>query len=212
MKKALLTISSLLIVSCSPITGIFKAQEDLSFKGIKYVTGWGSEVPVAQGEYKSSITMENKKTLLLKITKEGQSNPVEVRFKIPKDTSLPEYNGELELTAKDAKQNYDLFAQVETEFHSSSRMHGTESCTWESYRRVCREICRLENGRRICRDECFNETVTHYGSQDVEYHYDYTDRDFNINILKPGTEEVVGNFTGEDHDSDKVYDYHGRCY
>jgi len=212
MKKALLTITTLLLVSCSPVTGIFKASEDLSFKGIKYVSGWGSEVPVSAGEYQSSITMENKKTLLLKITKEGKSKPTEVRFKIPKGTSLPEYNGELKLTAKDAKQNYDLFAQVDTEFTTSMHFTGTESCTWETSRRVCREICHIENGHQICRDECFNETVTHYGTQDVEYHYDYTDRDFNIDILKPGTQEVVGNFAGKDHDSDTVYDFKGRCY
>ena len=212
MKKALLTISALLLVSCSPVTGIFQASENLNFKGIKYLTGWGSEVPVSAGEYKSSITMENKKTLLLKITKEGQSKSTEVRFKIPKNTSLPEYNGELKLSAKDANQNYDLFAQVDTEFTSSMRFHGTESCTWESHRRVCREICHVENGHQICRDDCFDETITHYGTQEVEYHNDYTDRDINIDILKPGTEEVVGNFSGQDHDSDKVYDYQGRCY
>ena len=217
MKKALLTISALLLVSCLPETitifGIFKAKEDLSFKSIKHQSGRGSEVPISAGEYDSSITMENKQTLLLTITKRGQSKSTKVRFTIPKSTSLPTYRGELKLTAKEANQNYDLFAQVDTEYDTlSTPVYETESCTSESHRRVCREVCHVENGRQICRDNCVDETITHYGTREVEYHKDYTTQNFNIDILIPGTEEVVGTFSGKDINSNKVYDYQGRCY
>ena len=213
MKKTLMLLAALLLVSCSPIKGLFNANEELTFKGKKYLLSRGKDIVIDAGEYEAKIFKETRKTLVLKLKdKMINGEPAQISFKIPKGTSLPGDHGELKLTAKQAKQNYDVKAVVDTEYTTSESQRGRESCTWNTYRRVCRPHCRYVNGRRICRDECHRETVTHYGTQEVEYHYSYADKEVDIDILNPGTEEVVGNFLGKKHTSKKVYEHQGACY
>jgi hypothetical protein len=53
--------------------------------------------------------------------------------------------------------------------------------------------------------------VTKWGNQDVEFHYNYEDRDYKIEFLQSNGQKQMGLFTGTWHDSDKEYDFKGFC-
>lgn len=53
--------------------------------------------------------------------------------------------------------------------------------------------------------------VTKWGHQDVEFHFEYEDRDYEIQFVEANGQAIQGVFIGRWHDSDKLYDYKGFC-
>ncbi|MGB0453942.1 MAG: hypothetical protein ACPGJV_09525, partial [Bacteriovoracaceae bacterium] len=116
--------------------------------------------------------------------------------------------------------NVNIGGNVETRFSRSDVKYDRESCTYTTYERVCKPVCKQKcrtkpDGTEVCREKCQRkcerEEVTKWGKQDVEYHYEYEDRDYLVTLFAPGTNMETASFNGTWHDSDKVYDYKGYC-
>lgn len=61
---------------------------------------------------------------------------------------------------------------------------------------------------RICR----LETRVHYGRQEVEYYFKYTQKDLAFDMISTLDQGTVGEYTGQYNDRDKIYTYKGVCY
>jgi hypothetical protein len=216
MKSLICIFCVLLFTACINPKGTFTVSNDMTFRGPKYLFGYGKDLKISEGEYKASLYFQSKKRMILKVkTGTGEKGFTEIGFNIPKDVQYPKYSGEILLTSSQTNQYYDIQGLVDTNISESDIFHGTESCTYTIYERVCERVCKTnKEGKKKCRKVCEDIPVTYNGSQEVSYHYTYTDKEFTLNVLSPGNDsfEPIGTFFGTQHDSDKVYDYKSECY
>lgn len=173
---------------------------------------------------KAKIKFNSKKKVTLEL-KEGKKIKT-IEMKLPKGTKFPEHYGQLNLSAEEINQPFDLYAVVDTDIQKSETHFSHESCSYKVKERVCErvqvgEVCKERKrgrnaGKVVCRPKmkrvCQNKWVTHYGQQEVEYHYTYTTTTVDVDLLRPQSDHRYGQFSGSETDTDKVYEYKGRCY
>ena len=234
MKNLFILATLLLFVSCEKITanGVIETTEEitLSKSGKKNRVTFNPDgtvkkikkpVTIPAGQYKGEFKISSKKTTKLKFHNvPGQKKKAIIEFSIPKDAKLPTVSGTFYLTAQQVKQPYAIAGSLATEYSQSGQTNTYESCTYYVEEYICRtkyeRRCRTRrDGSEYCRDVprqvCRYETVSRNGSQDVSYHYSYTQRDFVVNLVNPATKAQASTFTGRHNSSKKVYDYKGTC-
>jgi len=229
-----LSLVILLVVSCKiTADGVIQTSEELTLsksgskKRVKFdsngnVTKIKKPVKIPAGRYKGEFKVSSKKTTKLKFHNvPGQSKKVIIEFSIPKGSKLPASGGSFSYTAQQVRQPYGVAGRVDVEVTRSGQTQSSESCTYYDQEYRCRTVtdqrCRTRrDGTRVCRpvrrQVCNYVTVTRYGTQEVTYHYVYTKRDFEVNLLSPTTRNFVSTFTGTHNQSDKVYDYRSQCF
>jgi hypothetical protein len=157
----------------------------------------------------------------------------EVSFKAPKGTKIKSFN-DVNLPAEANGQPYNLRGSENTDYNDSEPVRSTESCSfntmvrdcgYETTPRIChnQQSCGLmPDGTRQCHDVpvcsggdtqyvCHDRTITHYGSQDVEYYMSYSTTTRRVDIIDPASQQVVGNFLNTSRDSNKHYLHQGQC-
>lgn len=206
MKKllALLALATL-TTGCIDLKGGFTAHEDLK---LVHTTIFGNEKTktVPTGAYKTTVTFSSSEKV--KLTFKG-AKEVEVKVKLPSDTAFPRDNGRIELLASKTGQRYDILGFIKTDYSSSRTYRDRESCQYTVYEQRCTTTC---DSQRNCRRTCDRVPVTRRGFQHVEYRYDYTERFLKLEMVKPNTDAIVGEYRGDDRDSRKVYLHQGRCF
>lgn len=195
MKKILLALSALfLFVGCETLDGNLDVREAIKLKNTDR-----NIVTLNPGIIENvSIKVKSKKKLELRL--KGQ----EFKFSVPKN-SIPENDGEFELSAAQIGQPYDIEGAVDTIVTRSGSRYERESCTYQRPITVCRP---LPNGGQTCH----TEFQTYYGWRDVRFHVNTYDKSVAIDFLKPGTQDLVAVFNGGNISNVRVYEYQGQCF
>ena len=201
----------LLATSCVKIHGDLKVSQGLSF----------NSSTVQPGDYKSTLNINSKTRVTLEIENDNpDKSALEVIFRIPENSGIPQNNGTFFFRSNEVAQPYDLSGEVKTQVTRSPRRFDRERCPYDDYetrcRRVCRNICRTRpDGRRVCRERCQNECrrvrVTRWGWRDIEYHNRTEDKDYMVEFLNPGTNFQAAKFDGNYRRSQKIIEYRGMC-
>ena len=195
MKNVLGLLLCLGLGACVSVPGQLNVQSEMSF------IGEDGNVHLSPGQYDSTLKFKSKKELRLEI----QNNNNDITFNIPRGTTLPETRGNINLSAEQTGQPYDLSGSVDTQYDRSGPYTNLESCTYVVRQQVCQ---RNPQGERVCH----YENVTVYGRRQVQFHYEYELKSFIANFLVPDQNTNIGQFHGSYRDSRTVYDYYGPCY
>jgi len=203
----LITLAVLLAVStgCVNFKGSFTANRNLK---LKHTTVFGNEKNknVPAGTYQAEVKFSSDDKI--KLTLERGGDDIEVKMKLPSNRQFPGNSGPINLPASRTGQNYDIEGFIDTQVSRSRVTRTVETCSYTRNERRCSKVC---NGNRSCRTVCDTVPVTVYGRRDVEFRYDYTNRDLELTVLIPNGGQV-GRYRGTDRESNKVYLYKGRCY
>lgn len=189
-----------------------------------------ADLVVPMGTLAAKIKASSDK-VKLKLSVEGKER--EVTFKLPKGTKIKSFN-DVNILPEHSGQPYALKGHQDTEYSDSTPVRTTESCSFYTTERECGyettpRTCRNEqscyptpNGQQcsvvpVCtggetRYVCRDRTVTHYGSQEVEYYVTYSTTSRRVDIIDPNSQQVIGNFSNQSHDSDKHYTHKGQCW
>lgn len=164
------------------------------------------EVLVPAGSHPARVGASDSKTYLLKLTDTKQ----ELKFRIPEGKKLPKNSGDISLKASESGQLVDVVGVVDTQYSRSDNRFGSESCSYQVPNGYDCTVVRDQHG--IDHQRCVQIYRTEYGRQDIEYHYDYTDKSLDLNLVDPVSGEVKASFRGTDHSSSQVVTYRGRCF
>lgn len=208
---SVLAIGVLGLAGCDPLKGNINVVKEFSLivGDANCVPGRGGSCPVEKkvkipvGTMESKVDFQSKRAAVLTVKVDRTSNSA--TFNIPKDKNIPERTGEFVLSARESGQPVDLAAGLTTQEHDSGITRGVEQCSYTRQERVCYPV------PAPVYQDCRWESRTFWGYQEVEYYIHYTDRFMRANLLEAGTQNVVAQFNGEDHDSRKVYTYQGIC-
>ena len=171
MKKSLAIISSLLLLtSCvEKVKGNFDVAENLTLKAGK------KTVTITEGTYRATLGFKTKKKLTIKLNVDGDAGK-KITFKLPKGTTISNYNGDFKIPATATGQGYAINGHVDTKTETSSLREGVETCHEYETIRKCR---RNDAGERVCR----NVTISHEGRRYYTYFYETDDRIFELDLM-----------------------------
>lgn len=147
----------LLVVSCDAIKGNLRVNEELTLQAKK--TGLFSsgtrEIKVPVAVYEAKLNPTSKTNINLEIEVGGKDQ--KIPFKMPEGTTIPDFEGRVDILGGDSGQPYDLQANVRTDV-SKSNFDQNESCV-AGYRPEQRCIttpasrsCRLIPAHEECHD------------------------------------------------------------
>lgn len=206
MRNMILLLALASITSCVNFRGTFTANQKLK---LVHTTIFGNEktrtVPAGTYATRFKFSSEDK----IKLTFENGDNDIEVKIKLPENRNFPRERGAINLPASKTGQKYDITGFIDTQYSYSDVRRERESCSYTVYRRECHTTC---DNRGNCRQVCNRVPVTRYGYQHVEYRYRYTDRDLKLEMVAPGTDDILGEYRGDDRDVFKDYLHRGRCF
>ena len=215
-------VLSFLSVSCMEVDGTLDVRQDMTFKNVKIESNSRKQnMTVPAGRYQAQLEFDSKDKVTLEI-KDFYKNrtDIDIEFEIPKGSGIPQDNGTFFLTAAEVDQPYDVSGEVDTDITRSTQRRDQEQCTYTDYerrcQRVCQNICRTRpDGRRVCRQRCENRCrnvrVTRWGWRDIDYHVRTENKDYEVEILQPGTNTTAALFVGNYRKSQTIVDYRGMC-
>jgi hypothetical protein len=211
LTKIALLIPVVALMGCdNDITGSFTAYSTVQLKDKD-----GKQVEIAPGSIEMNIDPEdagntNKQVIKLNF-KDAKGKKRQVKLNA-KGVIMPTYSGAFVVPAHVSGQNIDFSAKVDTQEHDGGQYHGSESCTYYTYEKVCQQIKVYgPNGSWHWSWECHYENVAHYGTKEVITHEHYTQVSAQAEFNAPGTSQVLGTFSGTRSWSTTVYDYVGEC-
>ncbi len=192
-------LCTLAVVACSKtIDGVLKNTEALTFNLKKGTT----TLPV--GQWEAALKFPNKKEVKLEVTIPNQKKALEVSFKVPKGSPLPQENGSFELSSQLSGQPYDAAGSVNTTHVDSEEKWGWENCTYQAQR----EECYISGNQHVCRLVYY----TVHGRQDVRYFDRHTTQVVHFNLMSPGNKvKNAGGFEGVEQYSNRVITHQGFC-
>lgn len=205
MKNLLMLTAVLMATSCVDFKGNFTVHETIAMKHTT-IFGKTKTVKVPKGVYKAEFDLLASNKIKLTFKKPGDD--ISVKIKLPKNTNLPSHNGTLNLKASQSGQPNDIFAQLNTEISESSVSRGTESCSYTQIETQCRVECSAPNE---CQKVCEDVEVTIQGKKFVKYYYKYTDKFLELEVTKPNSSVILGEYSAQSNDVDKIYTFQGPC-
>lgn len=211
-----------LSASCMEVDGTLNVKQDVTFQNVTIETAnREQDMTVPAGNYRAQLEFKSRERVVLEIKDFYKNNrDIDIEFDIPKGSGIPQDNGNFFLSAADVGQPYDIAGEVNTDITRSPRRYDQEQCTYTDYerrcQRVCRNVCRTRpDGRRVCRQRCENRCrnvrVTKWGWRDIEYHVRTEEKDYEVEILVPGTNTQAAVFQGDYRNSQTIIDYRGMC-
>jgi hypothetical protein len=205
-KLCAIGLVALSLIGCEyDVSGVLVASEQLVFnyttdaKDLAKRARKGKEVTkvLPAGRYQAKIEIE-------KSDVDIKANNIAVQFRIPKGIPLPKNGGQMFVPAHLSAQPYDLSADVEMDITQSAETRDFESC----FETITYDDCSCGPDGQIT---CQTRTQQLRADMDVSYYFKYTTRDIQVDIIKAGTNQSVGQFTGSRTDSEKIYTYKGAC-
>ncbi|MCR9203614.1 MAG: hypothetical protein NXH75_03490 [Halobacteriovoraceae bacterium] len=203
---ALAMAAMIALTGCINFKGTFTAHEKIK---LTHTTIFGNTKTrtIPAGTYNTTFKFSSQDKV--KLTFKTGGDDIDVKIKIPAGTNFPQDNGTFKILASRSGQQNNVEGFVNTVRNRSAVTRTRESCSYTTYRRDCRVVC---SGANNCRKVCSDYPVTRYGNQEVEYRYNYTDRSLKLQVVAPGSGEILGEYLGEDKDVEKVYLYRGMCF
>lgn len=199
MKKLALIAPLFLLIACERASFDGKMNVSNSF----LIDGKKKDITVPVGNHDVKFTV-NKKTFELKI----EGNPdSKVKFAIPSNVRLPQYDGHIFIAASELDQDFDMEGEVNTDVTHSPLQTRTESCSVKvGTRHVCHEVpgpvvCREIHGRQECHQTapqqvCEWQDIYRHGYQEITYHFQTSQTDLNLDFKVPGSDQVLAHIDG----------------
>lgn len=213
--RILLVVGLLGLAACDPIKGTVEIYKAIKFKSeIAQVGSCGSgEMPPCEntveyktfqpGSYKFALSALSRREATLEV-KDGRTTAI-VRLNLPEGKELS-LNGTTVFSANEIEQEFNLKLDAATDITQSETYRDIESCSETEYITVCRP---RSDGRG---EECFQEARTRYGSQEVEYYYEYTTTDLKGTMRSRNNSVLLAQLEGRRVLTDKNYVYKGYCF
>lgn len=210
MKKIMMLVGILVLASsCVEINGGLQVHEAFTVKKKSgFLNRKTKEITVSPRSYKASLKMASDKNFTLKLDG-GDLDDVSIPLKAEKDLDVP-YNGRFNISHEKIDQPFDISGTIATSWENSGYNEALESCSWTSTEKKCDKVCDSATGR--CEVQCRDVTTTFNGKKRVEYHYSYTRRDLNLEIMRANSTGIVATFVGSDTESVKVVDRESACW
>ena len=223
---AMAAVMTLGLTSCDDFSGQFSANQELK---LVHTTIFGNKKTkkVPMGKYKATLGFSSANKVKLTL-KEDNGDNISVKIKLPENRQFPTFTGKIDLPASQTGQKYDLKGKINTEVTRGAPTSTYESCTYTRYVRKCERVCDAPVNRdgdvvrdrrdlndrrnRNCRRTCRQVPVSVSGTRDVTYHYTTTYKRIKLGVFNPGSNGRLGAFKGDLTDTDKVYDFYGKCF
>jgi hypothetical protein len=205
-KIVLVSLSLAYLVGCDELIGTAQVANGLQVKIKK-----DKVVDVPAGNYRSAVDFSpSRRTIEIKLKKAIAGKDLTFKVKAPDSLKLPVYDGDINVSAAESGQLFDLFARVDTDISDSAEYQATESCTTKFYEKVCREV--VDEVTHQKHEECNVEELSVTGQHDVRYYYTTTTTSGRITLTKPGSDIQLTSFVGSRSSQSKNYTYQGDCW
>jgi hypothetical protein len=210
MKKIMMLIGIfILTTSCVEINGRLQVHETFIVKKKSgFLNRKTKEVDVRPRSYDASLKFISDKNFTLKLDG-GDLDNISVPLKAEKDLDIP-FNGRFNISHETIGQPFDISGTINTSWENSGYNESLDSCSWSTTEKKCDKVCEPATGR--CEVLCRDVTTTFNGKKRVEYHYSYTRRILNLEIMRANSTGIVATFAGSDIESTKVVDRESACW
>lgn len=220
---ALTALSLLALTACKDFGGSLVVDHKLSLRDGRQL------VDVQPGTYRGELKIQSKKKIKLEVQMPQGKQTFD--FKTAENLKDIGSGKRIIIPSSVSGQPYNVDGLYDVDYDSTSDTHTTESCTYYTTEYRCQDVrvpetcdtatecdpgnpnqCRTHS---VCRGggyrtECGNVQVSHYGSQEVAYHYSTTTERVTLKLVTAGG-TVAGTFRGAESDTDKNYSYRGEC-
>ncbi len=220
MKKLLLlSLVSLLSVSCLKLEGNLQVNEKMTLKkkggflNLKRIN-----VDVEANTYQASLKVISKDNFTLALHRGDEKILIPIKAK--EELKVPTFDGEFRIAGSKVEQPYDIVGRIQTDISHGPTQEVIEACTWETKEVRCHVECReiitkdekgVERKENRCEKLCEDILITHHGRHEVIFHYKTTFRDLDFSFVKENSSQEVARFDGSDTAVEKIIERSGIC-
>lgn len=211
-----LLLVSAFAVSCINLNGQLNVQQEMNVKKKGgFLNLKTKNISLAPGLYRADLKINSEKSFTLKLRsdKEGE-NDILIPIKSKNAFNLPT-NGAVTIAGKEISQPFDLNGTINTSYSESTMNRTTEDCTLSRTERHCEKVCVAgsEVPRPIvrCNVVCRDVMVTFPGNRFVEYHFNYTHRNLDVEFKDINTQAQLATFSARGTETNRINDYVGEC-
>jgi hypothetical protein len=195
MKKiASILLMGVSLVGCNAIDGTLNVQHSFQMVNKKR-----DVVTIPAGSFHSKLKYSPRdREMEIKIKGASRQSQTLV-VKVPSHVAVPETSGTFYVRGYEVSQRFDMGGSVNTNVNTTGPYSGWESCSYTTTEWQC------VNGN------CHNVTVSRTGQQQVRYREQTTTKSVQIAFSEPSSGGQYATFFGQDTNSDRIYEYKGRC-
>ena len=193
-KTVVAAAACVLFTGC--VGGNLQVDQSITLKARK-----GKKVELSPGNSKANISFKHffgKRNLILKV--DGQKK---VRFKVPKGTQFPSFEGELFLSSDQTGQDYDIYSSVNTDVFNGPIRNYARACGETRFYRQC--VINEQGERTRVRKSYYLR-----GSQ-VVYAYNQTTTKYVYSELSSSGDQVA-KFNGQNTSTREIIDHADPCH
>lgn len=207
MKYFIVVSMALTLVACkSKYDGSLQLNEDLSFAQKK-----GKVTHLNAGHYRGSVA-GSKKSITLKF------NDEKIKIKVAKNSRDKIRKSSFELLPAETGQSFIISGEKDSATEVGQKQRSKESCSYTVHEHKCiQKVVKTKgpDGKTIKKKvkKCGKFPVKKYGHKKVVYHSVDTTYYLDIELIDALDQTtVLGKFDGRAYDSEKVYDFKGKCH
>jgi len=194
MPRMILILSLLIFAGCREVSfeGVMEVAEPFLVKNSDL-----EMVQLERGAYELNLKASSRK-LVAQVTT-SNSGKLVFELLMPKDVQIPE-NGSVFLESEVTGQNFDLLANITTDFSDSSAIDAFEDCRTQRWETVC-----TPNG-------CFERLVDVWGRRRVSFKNRTFTRALETELLAKGTDQILATSQSTNSEVQRVYLFEGHCF
>ncbi len=207
MKYFIVLSMALTLVACkSQYNGNLELNQDLSFAQKK-----GKVSYLKAGFHQATVT-GSKKSITIKVNSE------KIKLKVAKKSRGKIRQSSFELLPAETGQSFIISGHKDSKTEVGQKQHGKESCSYTIHEHKCvlKTVKKKgPNGKVVKKKvkKCGKFPTTKFGVKKVAYHYVETTYYLDIELTDAQDKTtILGTFDGSTYDSDKVYDFTGKCH
>ncbi len=210
MKKLAMILGVLLLsTSCIELNGRLNVNDSLVVKKKSgFLNLKTKEQELKAGSYTAQLNIKSDKNVSLEISGGSLDKKIIVPIKAENDLNIPG-DGKFAIAHDKIAQPFDVVGHMNTDVTYGETQYAVESCTWTATERRCDKVCAGEP--RKCDSICKDIEITHEGRKDVTFHYSYTRRDVQLEIMRAGSTALAATLNASSSESSKVIEHASLC-
>lgn len=210
MKKLAMILGVLLLsASCMELNGRLNVNNSLVVKKKSgFLNLKTKEVELKAGSYIAQLNIKSDKNITLEIEGGSLDKKIFVPIKAESDLNVPA-DGKFAISHEKISQPFDVTGHMNTDITYGDTQYAVENCTWTANERRCEKVCTGEP--RKCDSVCKDITITHEGRKDVTFHYRYTRRDIQLEIMQAGSTALAATLNASSSESSRVIEHESLC-